>query len=144
MLHIIRSINDPYIELLKDDPVRPEIPAEFRVGDFAEVLVSLDADNTPTAVVCVSYQHEIPSNVEELYSDQHDPLAAIFYTIWSYAPGAGAAMIFLARDHVLETRPSVKRFVTLSPVTDMARRFHLRNGAKIFRTNENSVNYEYK
>jgi hypothetical protein len=33
--------------------------------------------------------------------------------------------------------------VTLSPKTDMARKFHLKNGAKIFRENEETVNYEY-
>jgi len=39
--------------------------------------------------------------------------------------------------------PNVKRFVTLSPPTELARRFHIRNGANIFRVNEQSVNYEY-
>jgi hypothetical protein len=33
--------------------------------------------------------------------------------------------------------------VTLSPQTLMAERFHLKNGAKIRRQNETSVNYEY-
>jgi len=37
----------------------------------------------------------------------------------------------------------VKRFITLSPQTEMARRFHLRNGAVVLQVNTTSVNYEY-
>jgi hypothetical protein len=33
--------------------------------------------------------------------------------------------------------------VTLSPKTEMARRFHLKNGAIIFRENIETINYEY-
>jgi len=39
--------------------------------------------------------------------------------------------------------PSVQRFVTLSPKTEMAKRFHTKNGAGVFRENPNTVNYEY-
>ena len=35
------------------------------------------------------------------------------------------------------------RLVTLSPMTDMARRFHTKNGAKELRVNKDTVNYEY-
>jgi predicted amidohydrolase len=37
----------------------------------------------------------------------------------------------------------LKGIVTLSPQTTMAERFHLKNGAKIRKTNETTVNYEY-
>jgi hypothetical protein len=33
--------------------------------------------------------------------------------------------------------------VTLSPKTDMARRFHLKNGAAVYRENLETVNYLY-
>jgi hypothetical protein len=49
-----------------------------------------------------------------------------------------AAVKGIQRDY-----PSVTRFVTLSPKTDVARRFHLRNGAIVFRENVDTVNYEY-
>jgi hypothetical protein len=39
--------------------------------------------------------------------------------------------------------PSIERFVTLSPKTEMARRFHTKNGAGVYRENSNTVNYEY-
>jgi hypothetical protein len=44
---------------------------------------------------------------------------------------------------IKEQYPSVTRFVTLSPKTNMARRFHLKNGAIVFRENDDTVNYEY-
>jgi hypothetical protein len=143
MLHVIRTTADPLIDLIRDDPVRPEIPSEHRVGPHKEVLVLLSDDATPHAVVCVSYQDQVPSTVAELTAPSGDATIAVFYTIWSYATGAGQEMIFQARDHVIETRPTVTRFVTLSPPTEMARRFHLKNGAVVFRTNIDTVNYEY-
>ena len=36
-----------------------------------------------------------------------------------------------------------KRVVTLSPLTDMARRFHLKNGAKEIATGLVAANFEY-
>jgi hypothetical protein len=141
MLHVIRDINDPLVKLIADDPVRPHIPVEQRINANKEVLVTLE-DGIPTAVVCISYQSAIPEDESGLLSDD-DPTVAIFYTIWSYSPGAGRAMIFAARDHIQTTRSTVSRFVTLSPQTDMARKFHLRNGAVVLRENATSVNYEY-
>ena len=38
----------------------------------------------------------------------------------------------------------LNRLVTLSPLTDMARKFHLRNGAVELQVNETTQNFEYK
>jgi len=50
MLHIIKDLNDPLIDLIKDDPVRPAIPSSSRVHDHAEIFVLLN-DNVPAAGV---------------------------------------------------------------------------------------------
>jgi hypothetical protein len=68
---------------------------------------------------------------------------AVFYTIWSYRPGAGRRLIIAARRWIEENRQDIKEFVTLSPPTEMARIFHLRNGAGVFRVNHDTVNYVY-
>jgi hypothetical protein len=94
-------------------------------------------------MVCVSLQDVIPTSVDELMSAVSAPTAAIFYTIWSYAPGAGTELLRRTVLEIQEQFPSIERFVTLSPKTEMARRFHLKNGAEIFRENESTVNYEY-
>jgi hypothetical protein len=41
-------------------------------------------------------------------------------------------------------RPEVTTYVTLSPKTEMARKFHLKNGAEVFQENETTVNYLYR
>jgi hypothetical protein len=37
----------------------------------------------------------------------------------------------------------LNRLVTLSPLTDMARNFHLKNGAKELQVNSTTQNFEY-
>ena len=144
-LHIIQTLADPLLNLLADDPVRPEIPAEFRVSDTTEIFVLQD-DQTlePQAVVCVAYRSMVPDNVVELATaPTEDTHVAVFYTIWSYKPGAGRKMIQQARLWITRNRKNIDKFVTLSPPTDMARIFHLRNGAEVFRINSETVNYLY-
>ena len=145
MLTFIKDITSPLLEFVKDDPVRPDIPVEFRVSENRFVSsITDDATNQPRAMVCVSLHDTIPSTVEELMQEVHSPTTAIFYTIWSYAPGAGAELLRQTVAQIQQQFPNVERFVTLSPKTEMARRFHLKNGAKIFRENESTVNYEYR
>ena len=142
MLNFITNITDPLLEYIKDDPVRPEIPVDFRVSK--NKFVSALVEEKPRAMVCVSLHDFVPGSVADLSKDAEDPTTAIFYTIWSYAPGAAADLLFQTVEQIQKMYPTVKRFVTLSPKTDMARKFHLKNGAEIFRENENTINYEYQ
>jgi len=142
MLTLVNTLDHPFLNLIKDDPVRPEIPAIDRIGNNRCVFV-LENLGEPSAVVCVSYQDFIPTLVSQLIPSQQEPETAIFYTIWSYKPGAGRDLILAARNYIMEHVPSVKRFVTLSPKTEMARRFHLKNGAAVLQENTETVNYEY-
>ena len=141
MLTCITQIDDPLLAHLKDDPVRPEIPAEFRVAVNRFVLALVE--NQVRAMVCVSLQNAVPAAVEDLGYTNTDVDTAIFYTIWSYVPGAGTELLLSAVDNIRERYPAIKRFVTLSPKTEMARRFHIKNGAVVFRENPDTVNYEY-
>jgi len=143
MLHYIRDTSNSFLSFVKDDPVRPEIPAEFRVSNGRLVIVLSETDDTPEAMVCVSFHNAIPGNVAELSTNTDNPTTAVFYTIWSYKPGKGAELLLKAVAGIREQYPTVTRFVTLSPKTMLARRFHLKNGALIFRENEDTVNYEY-
>ena len=38
----------------------------------------------------------------------------------------------------------LNRLVTLSPLTNMATKFHKKNGAKLLQVNEKTQNFEYK
>jgi len=127
MLNIINNINDPLLSYIKDDPVRPEIPVEFRVSNFR--FVGALVEDTPEAMVCVSLHDFIPESVEDLSKESENPDTAIFYTIWSYKAGAARDLLFSTVKEIQRMFPNITRFVTLSPKTEMARRFHLRNGA---------------
>ena len=142
MLNIINNINDPLLSYIKDDPVRPEIPVEFRVSNFR--FVGALVEDTPEAMVCVSLHDFIPESVEDLSKESENPDTAIFYTICSYKAGAARDLLFSTVKEIQRMFPNITRFVTLSPKTEMAKRFHLRNGASVLKENANTVNYEYK
>jgi hypothetical protein len=142
MLSFITNDQDPLLDYVKDDPVRPEIPKEFRVGPGRFVSALIDGDS-PTAMVCVNLLDFVPEGVADLGKEVEQATTAVFYTIWSYAPGAGADLLFKTVEKIREQFPSVDTFVTLSPKTEMARRFHHKNGAVTFRENEDTINYKY-
>lgn len=144
MLYLIKTITDNYLKFLKEDPVRPHIPHIDRIGDNKDIFVMRDESDNVTAITCVSYQNTIPSSETELFSLTEEPDTAVFYTIWSYRQGAGRHLIFESVKYIKENKPNIRRFITLSPKTEMAKKFHLKNGAIVFRENGETVNYEYK
>ncbi len=144
MLHIINNLQDELLRLIKDDPVRPEIPAEQRVNANSRIFVLKNEHNEPIAVTCVKFLADIPASVTDLAHTVVNTNTAVFYTIWSYAAGAGRELIEQARSQIESEHPEVKTYVTLSPKTEMARRFHLKNGAEVYRENAETVNYLYR
>ncbi len=145
MLHIIRDLQDNLLNLIKDDPVRPELPADFRVNDNSEIYVLKDdLTQEPLAVTCVKFLEQIPESVDDLTKTVVKTNTAVFYTIWSYAAGAGRQLIEQAQADIRAHHPEVSTYVTLSPKTEMARRFHLKNGAEVYRENPDTVNYLYR
>lgn len=124
------------------DPVRPELDLDFRLSKGREVYMLVE-DGKYKAAICVAYTDEVPTSVKEL-----DKLStetgniAIAYTVWSRAPRAGRDIVFRLLD-ICRENDSIKRLVTLSPKTDMARRFHLNNGAVTLQNNTATDNYEY-
>ena len=141
-LYHIRELTDPLVSVIKDDPVRPHIPLEQRVNDAAEMLVLKSGDKV-LAATCLQWLSEIPESENDLLEFAKTRDVAVFYTIWSYSPGAGAKLLREASKWLLNDYKNIKAIVTLSPQTEMARRFHLNNGATVRRTNLSSVNYQY-
>lgn len=142
MLHLITDPAHALLRYICDDPVRPELPSQFRVEQGRFVCMT-GIDGAPEAIVCVSLSDRVPTTVADLQHTVDDPTIAIFYTIWSYKPGAGRTLLNETVQTIVELFPSVSRFVTLSPKTELARRFHLRNGAVILQENAETINYEY-
>lgn len=142
MLYIVKDTEDEFIQVLQDDPVRPHIPKEHRVGKNKDIFVLKEKDEI-SAITCVSYQKSIPHSEDCLFEICEQPTTAVFYTIWSYKSGKGRQLILDSVQYIREHNKSIETFVTLSPKTEIARNFHLKNGAKVLRENRDTVNYVY-
>jgi hypothetical protein len=143
MLHTITTITDDLETLIKDDPVRPEIPLTDRVNVNSRMYVLKNGDKTE-AVTCVKFLNSIPEAVEDMAGLVESATTAVFYTIWSYAAGAGRTLIQETQKSIESEFPGIQTYVTLSPKTEMAKRFHLKNGAGVYRENSTTINYIYK
>jgi len=107
------------------------------------------------AVMCFAFTNEIPKSVEELDMMSKDAFLqsirrdyqvgkiAIAYTVWSKKKGGGKLIVKEAFKKIKKSN-HLNRLVTLSPLTEMARNFHLRNGAQELSVNEKTQNFEYK
>ena len=67
---------------------------------------------------------------------------AIAYTVWAKKKGGGKHMVNEVYKMVKQSN-HINRLVTLSPLTEMAERFHIKNGAKKLQVNETTQNFEY-
>ena len=142
MLYLIKESSDRLLSHISEDPVRPHIPTTTRLGTNRDIF-ALVQDDQVKAITCVSYNPQVPESEQDLFSlDQ--PSVAVFYTIWSYENGAGRVLLLDAVNYIQSNRNDIQRFVTLSPKTEMARRFHIKNGAIVLRENQSTVNYEYQ
>ena len=121
---------------IKDDPVRPNLSLRFRYSHGREVYANR------RAVVCVAYCDGIPKTINDL-TKMAGIDNIVFYTIWSYEKGAGSALVFSMQKYIKSDQPWIKRCITLSPKTEIAHNFHIKNGAILLQKNHLSVNYEY-
>ena len=125
---------------IEKDPVRPHISKEWRTRSGREVYV-LIRDEEIAAVICVAFMDEVPASENDMKWIGAN--TAVFYTVWSYKPGAGREIVNGVAELIKKQRPYVKRFVTLSPLTEMARKFHIKNGAKLIAKQHDCQNFEY-
>jgi len=150
-MYSLLRVNGVNFSKIKDDPVRPHLSFAFRTECGREIYYLYDEMQSKYgAVICVAYTNEVPTSEYELelfsqiscQDNQHGSIA-VFYTVWSYDKGCGRDIIFrLAKN--LKNYKGIKRFVTLSPKTEMAEKFHLSNGAFLLSKNKETDNYEYE
>ena len=132
-------------DLWKDgDPVRPELGVAYKTYPGRHVYGLKDESGEYIAFCCVARTWDVPQDIMSLSSlTSVDGSIFVPYTVWSLRRGAGKAIINELLCKVREDNLGIKRVVTLSPQTEMARRFHLRNGAKEVSSNIVTVNFEY-
>lgn len=139
----LREIDILEVDILKEDPVRPHISKAERLSDGRQVFVLENKDKVISAVTCVAFTNAIPKDEFELSAyNAFDGSCAIFYTVWSYEKGSGREIIERVSNHLMK-RGWIKRYVTLSPLTEMAEKFHLRNGAELIYRGKTCQNFEY-
>ena len=105
--------------------------------------------------MCFAFTNKIPKTVKELDNlskdaflqsalrDQKVGKIAIAYTVWSKKKGGGK-LIVKEVFKMIKKSNHLNRLVTLSPLTEMAKKFHLRNKAELISVNEKTQNFEYK
>tara|TARA_B100001123_G_C14751129_1_gene804937 strand:+ start:97 stop:660 length:564 start_codon:yes stop_codon:yes gene_type:complete len=136
-----------------EDPVRPELDNEFRTS-YGRKIYGVKYKNEIHAIMCFAFTNEIPKSVEELDAlskdaflqstlrDQKVGKIAIAYTVWSKKKGGGK-LIVKEVFKMIKKSNHLNRLVTLSPLTEMASKFHLRNKAKLISVNKTTQNFEY-
>ena len=139
---------------IKEDPVRPELDIEFRTS-YGRKIYGVKYKKEICAIMCFGYTNEIPKTVEELdlmtkdaylqsaLRDRNVGKIAVAYTVWSKKKGGGKLIVKEVFKKIKQSN-HLNRLVTLSPLTDMARNFHIRNGAYELQVNTESQNFEYK
>ena len=137
-----------------EDPVRPELDNVFR-RSYGRKIYGVKYKGQIHAVMCFAYTNQIPKNVDELNKFSHDAYLqsaqrdqnvgqiAIAYTVWSKKKGGGKLIVKEVFKKIKKSN-HLNRLVTLSPLTEMASKFHTRNGAKLVQVNETTQNFEYQ
>ena len=133
---------------VSEDPVRPELTLDFRIAHGRKIF-GLRYNTEIEAIVCIALCPEIPHTVREMNymsqaanQDNQRGEIVVAYTVWSRKRGAGREIINKLRDWTIEN--NFAKLVTLSPLTPMATRFHISNGAKQININDETQNFEYK
>ena len=138
----------------KEDPIRPELDIDFRTS-YGRKIYGVKYKNEICAIMCFGFANDIPKTVQELdlmtkdaylqsaLRDQNVGKIAIAYTVWSKKKGGGKLIVKEVFKKIKKSN-HLNRLVTLSPLTEMARNFHLRNGAKQLQVNKTTQNFEYK
>jgi len=138
----------------EEDPVRPELDNVFR-RSYGRKIYGVRYMGKIHAVMCFAYTNQIPKNVIELDKFSHDAYLksaqrdqnigqiAIAYTVWSKKKGGGKLIVKEVFKKIKKSN-HLNRLVTLSPLTEMATKFHSKNGAKLLRINETTQNFEYQ
>ena len=137
---MIRLATVEELKHIENDPVRPHLKTDWRTRSGREVYV-LEREGEIAAVICVAFMDEVPQSEYDMRWP--GMTHAIFYTVWSYQKGAGREIVNGVAERIKKERPWVNRFVTLSPLTEMARKFHLNNGARFIGKSDTCQNFEY-
>ena len=137
-----------------EDPIRPQLDNKFRTS-YGRKIFGVQYQKEIHAVMCFAYTNDIPKSVEDLDKMSHDAYLqsalrdqnigriAVAYTVWSKKKGGGKLIVKEVFKKIKKSN-HLNRLVTLSPLTEMATKFHSKNGAVLLQVNADTQNFEYK
>ena len=138
-------------------------PGEAALPAASKITIDDESDDTESDATPAEIKAKIERDVDELFKtktvEEMEAMSydaalqsvhragvqgsiAIAYTVWAKKKGGGRAIVNEVYKMVKKSN-HLNRLVTLSPLTEMARNFHIKNGAKELQVNETTQNFEY-
>ena len=143
-----------FLKIVEQDPIRPmELlggpKRRFETPFEVYALIEKQGFGVATnAVACIAHAWFIPETEADLMEirqgNQHRIRSeggniVVPYSLWSNKKGCGTLLI----NALLHKFKDAGKIITMSPKTEMARKFHESNGAFLLQSNEESNNFEY-
>ena len=126
------GFKNEWLDLVNEDPIHPSIDVEKRIIGSRTIFIMVDENEIPQAVLCVKMGDRLPQSMRFVMGDQKSEdinlksKYAILYSVFrlkqSTVKGAGAMIIKLVKEYY--KAKYIKRFYTLSPITDLTQRFN--------------------
>ena len=135
----------------EEDPIRPELDNKFRTS-YGRKIYGVKYKNEICAIMCFGFTNEIPKTVKEqdlmtkdahLQSIRRDQKVGKINCLYMVKEERWINLLLKKYSKIKKSK-HLNTLITLSPLTDMARNFHLRNGAIELQVNNETQNFEYK
>ena len=137
-----------FLKIVEQDPIRPVellggLKRRFETPFEVYALIEKQGFGVETnAVACIAHAWFIPeteADLMEIGQDSEGGDIVVPYSLWSNKRGSGTLLI----NALLHKFKDAGKIITMSPKTEMARKFHESNGAFLLQSNEDSNNFEY-
>ena len=110
----------------KEEETEANLDSDYNIDEYKldEQLIDTDSDQINNEQIIQKKNLSNLDNEYKIFTNQYDEI--------------------IKAENLENSDESIRRIVTLSPRTDMAKNFHLRNGAKEIATHVVTVNFEYE
>jgi len=115
--------NQEWLDLLKNDPVHPDIPIHDRLIDGRTVF-AFAPEGTPVAMVCAKLSDHINKSMTDILSPSQQKMVAMFYTVFRLPGAAGSVGADIINQAIAYCKSQgVNQLYTLSPIPSLRKNF---------------------